>query len=323
MREMLGVIAWPASIALIFLGAVCLSFSNQETGRAGYFELAGLPAVAAPVVAAHRALISSAVAAEGPAQQQSRKPDQKRNAPRDAVAGPAPSKPADAVRRAPGEPGFAPPPAVNPSPLDGMLEFSRGDRQRKVLALTLDDGPRPEAMAQVLPILAQYKVKATFFFVGKQAALYPELVRQVAQAGHEIGNHTYDHLRLPKLSDQKKSSEIDRCENLLWSIIGKEPLFMRPPGCELDRATRRVAHARGVIVAMYDVNLRDDGSGVDPQEELRSALARIRPGSVILGHSASPSTQAILPQLLRALLDRGYTFVTLSELAEESVARGS
>jgi peptidoglycan-N-acetylglucosamine deacetylase len=319
MREILRMAWLPVGLALFLLGAACLPL-RQDANRAGYLELAGLPSAANPAVAPRLPLIASAAAAEAPRQQ-----PQKKRTPSPSPAKPQadPSRPTsephDAVRRPPGEPGAEPAlEEAKPALPNGMEVFSRGNQQRKVVALTLDDGPRPEAINTVLPILKRYKVKATFFFVGKQAMLYPELVVQTADAGHEIGNHTYDHLRLPKLSDQAKSSEIERCQNLLWSITGKQPLFMRPPGCELDHAARRVARSLGLIVAMYDVNLRDDGKGVDPQQELRSALERVRPGSVILGHSASLSTQAILPELLQTLLDRGYTFVTISELAKEA-----
>lgn len=201
---------------------------------------------------------------------------------------------------------------------DGAEVFSRGNTRRMVIALTLDDGPRPATLDHVLAILARHNVKATFFFTGLQSAKYPELVRKTARQGHEIGNHTYDHLRLPKLSDAEKGAEIDRCEDLLWSITGRRPRFLRPPGGELDRATRRIARAHGLVVAMYDVNLHDDTPGLQPHQELQSALRRIRPGSIVLGHGAVQATLEILPTLISTLQARGYAFVTLSELAEES-----
>jgi peptidoglycan/xylan/chitin deacetylase (PgdA/CDA1 family) len=187
-----------------------------------------------------------------------------------------------------------------------------------VVALTFDDGPRPEHLSRLLAILDRSHVKATFFFVGVQAEKYPSWVRMTAQAGHEIGNHTYDHLRLPQLPDCDKGPEIGRCQQAIWDITGERPRFVRPPGCELDAATLRAILERGLVVAMYDVNLRDDTPNLSSRAILSSALARVRPGSIILGHSNVEATVDMLPDLISALQARGYRFVTLSELASEA-----
>jgi peptidoglycan-N-acetylglucosamine deacetylase len=193
--------------------------------------------------------------------------------------------------------------------------LTRGNAKRKQVALTFDDGPHPQATSQILAVLAFYHVPATFFFTGLQAQKYPQWVRMARQAGHEIGNHTYDHFRIPKLPRSEQEYQIDEYQRLIEGLIGVKPRFLRPPGGQLDKATQQLIAQRGMVVAMWDVNINDVKAGKTQGDLLATALKNIRPGSVILAHDGIQSTIDMLPQLIVALRKQGYTFVTMSELA--------
>ncbi len=193
--------------------------------------------------------------------------------------------------------------------------LTRGNVKRKQVALTFDDGPHPQATSQILAVLAYYRVPATFFFTGIQAQKHPQWVRMAHQAGHEIGNHTYDHFRIPKLPRTEQEYQIDEYQRLIEGLVDVKPRFLRPPGGQLDKPTQQLVAQRGMIVAMWDVNINDVKTGKTQHDLLATSLKNIRPGSVILAHDGPQSTIDMLPELIVTLKKQGYTFVTMSELA--------
>lgn len=197
----------------------------------------------------------------------------------------------------------------------GLGEFSRGNPKIKQVALTFDDGPHPEFTSKILAVLAYYRVPATFFFTGLQAQKNPQWVRMAHQAGHEIGNHTYDHFRIPKLPRKEQEYQIDEYQRLIQGLTGVTPRFLRPPGGQMDKATEQLVVQRGMIVAMWDVALNDTKAGKSSRDLLKTSLKGIRPGSVILAHDGIQSTIDMLPALILTLRAEGYSFVTMSQLA--------
>lgn len=197
----------------------------------------------------------------------------------------------------------------------GLAELSRGNPKVKQVALTFDDGPHPLFTSQILAVLAYYRVPATFFFTGIQAQKNPQWVRMAHQAGHEIGNHTYDHFRIPKLPRKEQEYQIDEYQRLIQGLTGVTPRFLRPPGGQMDKETQQLIVQRGMIVAMWDVALNDTKVGKSERDLLKTSLKGIRPGSVILAHDGIQSTIDMLPALITTLRAEGYTFVTMSQLA--------
>jgi peptidoglycan/xylan/chitin deacetylase (PgdA/CDA1 family) len=197
----------------------------------------------------------------------------------------------------------------------GLGEFSRGNPKKKQVALTFDDGPHPQFTSQILAVLAYYRVPATFFFTGIQAQKNPQWVRMTHQAGHEIGNHTYDHFRIPKLPRKEQEYQIDEYQRLIQGLTGVTPRFLRPPGGQVDKETQQLITQRGMIVAMWDVALNDTKAGKSERDLLKTSMKNIRPGSVILAHDGIQSTIDMLPTLITALRAEGYSFVTMSQLA--------
>lgn len=192
----------------------------------------------------------------------------------------------------------------------------RGNPRSKDIALTFDDGPHPVYTRELLAILKREKVRATFFVVGKMVDLYPLLVQQEVAEGHEVANHTYDHLRLPTLPPSHIESELTNGAQAIARAVGSTTRLYRPPGGEYDddviAATRRLGY---VMVLWTD----DPADFAMPGSKLveERVMRMMSGGGIILLHDGIQQTLDILPDLLRKLKKQGYRFVTCSEMAQE------
>jgi len=149
-----------------------------------------------------------------------------------------------------------------------------------VVALTFDDGPDPEYTPWLLDILEKYQAHATFFMTGQAAQAHPELVKRVAQAGHAIGNHSWDHQSFPLISGRERRAQIRACAKALAPY--GERLF-RPPYAEQNIASRIDPFLLRYEVVMFNCS-SDDWCGGDADTIARDLEKRVRPGSVILLH---------------------------------------
>ncbi len=189
----------------------------------------------------------------------------------------------------------------------------RGDPNRPEIALTIDDGPHPVYTQKLLKILKDNHVHATFFVVGERAEQYPDLIRAEVAGGHEIGNHTYDHVSLIKIPPEYIDTEIKACGDVLTQITGHSPHLFRPPGGEYNRAVAESAEALGYRMILYS---DDPGDYADPGTgviETRT-LDTISDGGIILLHDGSVQTLLVLPQIIQRLKVRGFRFVSVDEL---------
>jgi len=189
----------------------------------------------------------------------------------------------------------------------------RGNPNRREIALTIDDGPHPVYTPELLQILAQNGIKATFFVVGEQAERYPELIRAESDAGHAIGNHTYDHVSLIKIPPQYIDTEIKACGEVINRITGKSPHLFRPPGGEYNRSVAEATEALGYKLVLYS---DDPGDYAEPGTQVieKRTLDMISNGGIILLHDGSAQTLTILPQLIQRLKARGFQFVSVDQL---------
>lgn len=175
--------------------------------------------------------------------------------------------------------------------------------------LTFDDGPIPEVTPQVLAILAKYGVKATFFMVGENIDKHPEVFKQVVQAGHSIGNHTYNHLKGWRTSFKDYMENTDRCADRIQST----DLF-RPPYGKATLRQRRALHRMGYKLIYWDILTRDYDASVTPEAMLRHVQRETRPGSIINFHDSLKSNErmlTVLPQVIEWLQAQGYTLRAL------------
>ncbi len=181
-------------------------------------------------------------------------------------------------------------------------------------SLTYDDGPDAKTTPQLLEILKERNVQATFFMQGKNVATNPALAKQVADAGHAIGNHTYDHPHLTQLPLAGIKNQIDRANTAITSATGTTPSFMRPPYGDVNAL---VQSSVGMPLLLWSVDSLDWQSK-NPGVFVPKVLKDIKPGAVILMHDIHPTTVAGQKELISSLQDRGYHLVTVPQLFQRT-----
>lgn len=182
--------------------------------------------------------------------------------------------------------------------------------EEKKVAITFDDGPNPNYTAGLLEGLKERGVLATFFLLGTEIEKYPELVEQMYEDGHLIGTHSYQHVNLCNLTDEKAVEQVVKTNELIEELTGECPQFIRPPfGCwkkNLDYETT-------MIEVLWDVDPLDwntDNTAVIVNRVLKS----VKDGDIILLHDASKSSVNAAFQIIDCLQKEGYAFVTVDEL---------
>ena len=184
-------------------------------------------------------------------------------------------------------------------------------RTGKAVYLTFDDGPIPEVTPKVLAILAKYNVKATFFMVGENIDKHPEVFRQVVEAGHQIGNHTYNHLKGWKTPFDEYMSNVARCNKALFEHHPSVfiPTLFRPPYGKATLRQRIALHKMGYTLIYWDILTRDYDASVTPEQMLRLIQRETRPGSIINFHDSLKSNERmleVLPKAIEWLQKEGY-----------------
>jgi peptidoglycan/xylan/chitin deacetylase (PgdA/CDA1 family) len=192
--------------------------------------------------------------------------------------------------------------------------FNGGSPYEKLVALTFDDGPDPKSTLKVLAALRRAKVPATFFVIGRKVDRYPEIVRQTAAEGHDLGNHTYHHYDLSRLDDAGVRFEIERTSQSIARVVGGPTRWFRAPGCRYN--DQMLAMLTDLNMIRVDTtNNSGDWNKKNSLAIIRRTLDRLAPGDVILCHDRLPLTVQALPELIRQVRERGFRFVPLAELA--------
>lgn len=199
-------------------------------------------------------------------------------------------------------------------PSDGILSFSRVPVTGKYIAITFDDGPHPSNTPRLLDILRARNIKATFYVVGRNVDLYPQIVRRTVAEGHEIGNHSYTHRLYTKLSDSEVRADLTRCRDAVVRAAGVQPRTLRPPYGGLLQRQREMVHAEfGYPTILWNVDPLD-WKRPGPSVVCSRILSATTPGSIVLAHDLHGSTVDAMPATLDGLLQRGFQFVTVSQL---------
>lgn len=192
---------------------------------------------------------------------------------------------------------------------------------KKQIALTYDDGPNDPHTLNLLEVLARHNVHATFFLIGRYVEQRPDIARDIAQAGHVIGNHTFTHPSLIFKSKSETRDELIRCRAAIQNAIGDHSNLFRPPFGERRPATLRVARELGLQPVMWNVT-GFDWKAPPAQEIERTVVRKIRGGDVILlhdgGHKAMGAdrsqTVAATDHLIAKYKAEGYEFKTISQM---------
>jgi len=198
---------------------------------------------------------------------------------------------------------------------DTLVMREHKNSQMKI-ALTFDDGPHPSYTPEILSILEEYGIKATFFMIGENVGYYTDTALKVIEAGHELGNHTFTHPRLKQFTDKGLTDEILTTEESIYELGEYRPHLFRPPEGVCSDRVADIAEKYGYTVVLWTVDTMD-WAHTPPQKIADNVISNIRPGGIILCHDYivknSPTPEA-LRIFIPKLLESGYKFVTVSEL---------
>ncbi|KUG03462.1 peptidoglycan n-acetylglucosamine deacetylase [hydrocarbon metagenome] len=201
------------------------------------------------------------------------------------------------------------------------LLFRAVKTNQKAVALTFDDGPDRVNTPALLEVLDKHDAKATFFVIGSKAEKQPELLKKMAQAGHEIGNHSYDHAQFNGKSDDFILEEIRKANDIISDLTGQTPKFFRPPGGYLSYSMVELARQEKLTIGYWTwkQDSKDWRNGKTPEEIAGHINNNIKPGQIIILHDGSSNgmqTVEAMSILIPELYKQGYRLVTLSELVE-------
>lgn len=194
-----------------------------------------------------------------------------------------------------------------------------GPATKRQIALTFDDAPDDTYTPQVLDVLKQEGIKATFFVVGNRIEAHPEIVQRMVQEGHILGNHSYSHANLPKLSDAEFREEITKTDELIRKFTGYTPTFIRPPygNVSEDQIKWLASHHKKIVNWNVDSL---DWKNLDAEQVKTNVLAHVHPGAIVLQHAAGgvgedlTGTVKALSPIINKLREDGVKLVTIPEL---------
>ena len=180
----------------------------------------------------------------------------------------------------------------------------------KRVAITFDDGPHHIYTEQLLDGLKERGVRATFFLIGENIEYNEALVQRMAEEGHLIGNHTFSHTQLTRLKVEEACSEVEKTDELIYSLTGQTVEYLRPPYGSWNEALTK---AIPLNIALWNVDPQDWKSQ-DTEKVVKAVESHVGDGSVILLHDIFDSSVEAALRIIDDLMQDGYTFVTVDEL---------
>nr|WP_268821676.1 polysaccharide deacetylase family protein [Octadecabacter dasysiphoniae] len=196
--------------------------------------------------------------------------------------------------------------------------LNRVDTPQQVIALTLDDGPTPRHTYTLLDILMAEDVTATFYLTGREVTANPDAARAIMQMGHEIGNHSWDHPRMVLITPRAVRSQLSRTDDAIRAIGYEGVLHFRPPYGRKLVVLPWVLDQQDRTTVMWSVEPETDlGFDAPPEDLAAHVINTAQSGDIVLLHgmySGNDSTRAALPLIIQGLRNRGFEFVTVSDL---------
>jgi len=206
------------------------------------------------------------------------------------------------------------PVSTAPRPRRSPASYNEVNTSRPFVALTFDDGPHPQLTPQLLDVLRNEGVRATFYVIGRNVETYPEIARRIVAEGHEIANHSWSHPTLTAISAARLAKEITSTTEVIQRVTGRRPTNMRPPyGAVNERVRQSMFKDHGLDVIMWSVDPLDwrrPGAEVVRQRLVDGA----KPGGILLAHDIHPGTIEAMPGTIRDLKAKGFGFATVSQL---------
>lgn len=202
--------------------------------------------------------------------------------------------------------------------------YWRGRRDRNTVALTFDDGPSPDTVG-ILNVLAEHRLNATFFMVGRAVESFPDIAQRVIAEGHEVGNHSYSHPLYLFQRGSETRDQVERAQDVIAETIGVRPMLARPPFGVRTPAYFEATRALGLLTVQWDV-AGFDWKTRSGKRIAQDVLRKARAGSIILLHDGDSEgkqdrrqTIAALPLIIEGLRARGLHIAPLSQLLAEEV----
>lgn len=206
-----------------------------------------------------------------------------------------------------------PAPAMQTAQTDRILPIYSVERDNKTVALSFDAAWGNEDTQQLIDILNDHGVKATFFLVGQWVDRYPESVKALADAGMDVMNHSDDHAHFSQLSEQDIISNVNACNDKIEAITGTRPTLFRCPYGEYDNHVVSAVNSMGMHVIQWNVDSLD-WKELSAQEITARVTKQVVPGSIILFHNAALHTPEALPGIIEYLQQEGYEILPVSQL---------
>src|ERR1700745_1286118 len=212
----------------------------------------------------------------------------------------------------------------NPAaPEESSITFNSVHVDGPYIAMSFDDGPSATLTPKLLDLLTARHIKATFFVIGENVMEHPEIVARAAREDHEIGNHSWSHPNLAKMSQESVRSQLQRTDDAIKNATGERPTLMRPPyGSVTDREKHWIHDEFGYRTILWDVDPYD-WKRPGPAVVRNRILKETRSGSIVLSHDIHPGTIEAMPSTFDALEAKGFKFVTVSELIRMATPKPS
>ncbi len=188
------------------------------------------------------------------------------------------------------------------------------DTPEKKIAISFDAAWGNDDTGTLIEILARYNAKATFFVVGSWVDKYPESVKQLADAGHQIQNHSNGHPYMTKLSKEQMVQELSACNEKIAKITGVTPTLFRPPYGDYSNSVIEAVQSVGMYAIQWDVDSLDWKDTATPESITKNVLNKAKNGSIVLFHNDADHTPEALPGILEQLQAQGYEFVFINDL---------
>lgn len=191
---------------------------------------------------------------------------------------------------------------------------------KKYVTLTFDDGPHPQYTEKVLDVLEEKNVPATFFVVGFRAEAHPDTILRIKKLNCEIGNHTYEHKNLRRISTADALNEMKKCSDIIYEITGEYPKVYRPPFGEIGLQLEKKIDMTKILwtIDSSDWRIKNEKSRV-----VNNVVPKVNNNSIILLHDFYKATVDALPEIIDRLQADGFEFITISELLKIDSSAGS
>jgi len=187
------------------------------------------------------------------------------------------------------------------------------ETDEKKIAVTFNAAWGDETTDEILDILNENNIKATFFLVGTYAKAYPDSVKRIYNAGHELGNHSLKHTDPVKQEYADIIADMSDCGDIIYSLTGTFPLVYRAPSGSYDNKTVEAAESLGMTVVQWSAD-SIDWKNISAEKLTERILSKTTPGGILLFHLGKENTASALPEIISRLKEEGYSFVTVSEL---------